>query len=100
MTLRRREIGVRMALGASAPDVIRLVVREGMLLAAAGILSGVVLALVLGRTAVSQLYGVAPHDPRTLGVVVSILAVAALAASVIPARRAARLDPISTLRAE
>ena len=100
VTMRRREIGVRMALGAGASDVIRMVVREGMMLAGAGILSGIVLALALGRAAVTLLYGVAPHDPRTFAAVVSILGLVALAASVIPALRAARVDPISTLRME
>jgi putative ABC transport system permease protein len=100
VTMRRREIGVRMALGAAAADVIRMVVREGMALAAAGIFSGIVLALALGRAAVTLLYGVAPHDPRTFLVVAAILGLVALAASAIPALRAARVDPISTLRAE
>ena len=91
VTLRRREIGVRMALGAAAADVIRMVVREGMALAAAGIFSGIVLALALGRAAVTLLYGVEPHDPRTFVVVAAILGLVALAASAIPALRAARV---------
>jgi predicted permease len=100
VTMRRREIGVRMALGAAATDVIRMVVGEGMALAGAGILSGIALALVLGRAAVTLLYGVEPGDPRTFLTVATILGLVALAASVIPALRAARVDPISTLRAE
>ena len=100
VTLRTREIGVRMALGASARDVIRMVVREGLVLAAAGIGVGVALALALGRLAATLLYGVSPHDLATFAGVAAALAAVALAASVIPARRAAQVDPLAALRAE
>jgi putative ABC transport system permease protein len=100
VTLRRREIGVRMALGAAASDVIWLVVREGMTVALLGIASGIALALVLGRLATTLLFKVSPHDPAAFTAVAIALAMVALAATLVPARRAAQVDPVSTLRAE
>ncbi len=97
---RTREIGVRMALGARAPDVLALVVGEGVKLAVVGTLGGVVLALATTRFAEKLLYGVTPTDPATfIGVALVLLAVAALAAW-LPARRAAKVDPMVALRAE
>ncbi|HEY7236440.1 MAG TPA: ABC transporter permease [Gemmatimonadaceae bacterium] len=95
---RTKEIGVRLALGAEPSRVARLVVREGMLVAGAGVLAGVVIALVTTRLASSLLYDVSPHDPVTIGiVVVTLLAVSAFA-NYLPARRAARVDPLTALR--
>jgi putative ABC transport system permease protein len=97
---RTREIGVRMALGARVERVVRLVVGQGMRLAAVGVSIGVAAALVLGRLIGSLLYGVGSHDATTFfGVVVVLLGSAALACWV-PARRAARVDPVVALQAE
>jgi putative ABC transport system permease protein len=97
---RTREIGVRMALGARVERVVRLVVGQGMRLAAIGVAIGVAAALLLGRLIASLLYGVGSHDVATFaGVVVVLLGSAALACWV-PARRAARVDPVVALHAE
>jgi len=100
VSLRTREIGVRMALGAQSTEVRRMVVRQGLALAVIGVGIGLAGALALSRLISSLLYGIAPHDPLTLGVVtVGLLAVAAVA-SWLPAMRAARIDPIEALRAD
>ena len=97
---RTREIGVRMALGARVERVVRLVVGQGMRLAAVGVAIGVAAALVLGRLFASLLYDVGTHDAATFfGVVVVLLGSAALACWV-PARRVARVDPVVALHAE
>lgn len=97
---RRREIGIRMALGANAPTIIRSIVVGGVKLAAAGAAIGVAGALLVTRLMASLLFGVGPRDPATLSGVVGILALVAALASWIPARLAARISPISALRAE
>jgi putative ABC transport system permease protein len=97
---RAREIGVRMALGAAAPDVLRLVVGEGMSVAIGGAAAGLAAALVLTRLMRSLLYGVGPTDPVTYAAVAVLLLAIALSASYFPARRAARIDPIAALRQE
>jgi putative ABC transport system permease protein len=98
---RTREIGIRMALGAQGRTVLGLVVRQALLLAAAGVGIGVVLALGLSRTLVSKmLFSTSPHDTGTFVSVAVLLGMVALAASYIPARRATRVDPIVALRAE
>ncbi|MFL5613953.1 MAG: ADOP family duplicated permease [Gemmatimonadaceae bacterium] len=95
---RSKEIGVRLALGAEPSRVSRLVVREGMQVAVVGVLAGVVIALVTTRLASSLLYDVSPRDPLTIGLVaVTLLGVSALA-NYLPARRAARVDPLTALR--
>jgi putative ABC transport system permease protein len=95
---RAKEIGVRLALGAEPSRVSRLVVREGMQVAGVGVAAGVVIALVTTRLASSLLYAVSPRDPLTIGIVtVTLLAVSALA-NYLPARRAARVDPLTALR--
>jgi len=100
VSLRTREIGVRMALGARSDQVRRMVVRQGLTLAAIGAAIGLAGALALSQLIRSLLYGIAPYDPLTLGgVTLGLLAVAAVA-SWLPARRAARIDPIEALRAE
>jgi len=96
--LRRREIGIRMALGARGADVVRLVVRQGLRLAAFGVGLGVAAGLALGRSVAGLLFGVQPADPATLAAVVSVLGATALGASYLPARRAARVDPATALR--
>jgi ABC-type antimicrobial peptide transport system permease subunit len=97
---RTRELGVRMALGASAAEVGRLVLRRGMTLAAAGTALGVLGALVANRLLGALLFEVSPTDAATLGAVaVVVLAVAALA-SVIPARSSSRVEPAVALRSE
>ncbi len=97
---RRREIGVRMAVGARPADVIGLVMREGGRLVAAGLVIGVPAALASARLLRSQLYGVAPSDSHTYVLVSMVLGTAALIAMWLPARRACRVDPVSTLRAD
>jgi putative ABC transport system permease protein len=97
---RTHEIGIRMSLGASRADVLRLVVRQGMVLAVAGAAVGIAGALVLSRLMTSLLYGVAPTDPITFAAVSALLVVVALAASYIPARRAMRVEPMVALRHE
>jgi predicted permease len=95
---RTREIGVRIALGAARGDVLRLVVGEGMRVVSIGMVAGLVLALVATRALTPFLFGVSPVDPLTFVVIGMTLAGTAVVASVIPARRAARLDPAATLR--
>jgi putative ABC transport system permease protein len=97
---RTREIGLRMAIGAQRPDVMRLVVREGMLVALAGIGAGVLAALVASRALATLVFGVPVRDPGTFAAVAIVLAVVALSACCIPARRASRVDPIVALRDE
>ena len=100
VSLRTREIGVRMALGAQSSEVRGMVVRQGLTLAVIGVGIGLVGALALSRLISSLLFGIAPHDPVTLGTVtLALLGVAALA-SWLPAMRAARIDPTEALRAE
>jgi predicted permease len=97
---RSRELGLRMALGATAGSVMRMVVARGLTLTAMGLAIGLALAWALTRTLENLLYGVAAGDPATFGSVVGLLALIALAACYIPARRASRLDPIAVLRAD
>lgn len=97
---RTREIGVRLALGADARDVLRLVVGQGVRMALVGVAIGVPLAVGVGRLLGAQLYGVGAADPLTLGATVLVLGGVAVLASWIPARRAARLEPATVLRSE
>ena len=97
---RTREIGVRMALGATTDSMVRLVVAQGAILAAIGIALGLGGALVVTRTLQTQLYEVSPTDPATFATIVFVVTTVALAASYIPARRAARVDPLVALRYE
>jgi ABC-type antimicrobial peptide transport system permease subunit len=97
---RTREIGIRMALGAQRRNVIALVMRDVVVLVAAGLASGIAAALVLTRLVTSQLFGVYPHDPATLGLAVALLSLVACAAGYLPARRASRVNPMMALRAD
>jgi putative ABC transport system permease protein len=98
VTQRAREIGIRMALGASRSSVIGMIVGRSMALAGLGLLAGLIAAFMLGRAIRSQLYNVELMDPATLGAVVLALGGSALAASWLPARRAAGVDPGTVLR--
>ena len=97
---RTREIGVRMALGANAGQVTRMVVRQGLVLGLSGIMLGLAGAAASTRLLESWLYGVTPLDPRTFAWSASGMLVIAALASYLPARRAARIDPLITLRSE
>ena len=99
MVVRRRgEIGVRIALGAERGQVVRLVLREAVILLGVGLVVGVGLSLAAGRTATSLLYGLKPHDPVSIAAAVGLLSVITLAAAYAPARRAAGLEPMIALR--
>jgi putative ABC transport system permease protein len=97
---RRREIGVRVALGAQRGDILRLVLHRGMKPVALGGVAGLAGSLVASRLVASQLYGISASDPLTLASIVLLLALAALVACWLPARRAARVDPMEALRQE
>jgi len=97
---RRAEIGVRMAFGATGPELVTMVLKSGLVLALSGIAVGVLGALGLSRLITSQLYGVAPSDPLTLAGVTLLLLLVATIATFLPARRAAGLDPLTALRGE
>jgi len=95
-----RELGIRLALGATPGDISRLVVRQGMTLAITGVALGLAGAFALTRLIRSLLFGVQASDPLTFVAVAALLAVIALVASYIPARRAAQIDPMVSLRYE
>ncbi len=97
---RYREIGIRLALGASKRDVLSLVIAQGMKLVLTGMAIGILAALALTRVIRSLLYGVTPTDPATFALVSLLLLVIALLACWLPARRAARVDPMEALRDE
>ncbi len=96
--LRTHEIGIRVALGASAGSVLRLVLMQGLWLTVLGIVAGLALTLGLTRFVAAQLYGVGANDPLTVGAVVAALAAMSLLACFVPARRAIRTDPVAAIR--
>jgi putative ABC transport system permease protein len=94
---RRREIGIRMALGSDAKRVVQLVLREGLLLVGVGLAGGLIGAVVLRRFISSELYAVNALDPMVIGAVTIVLALASLLACFAPARRAAKVSPLVAL---
>jgi predicted permease len=97
VTQRRKEIGIRVALGSSASGVFRLVLREGLVLVAAGLIAGGIASFLLRRTLESQLFGITASNPMVFLLVSAVLAVVALVACAVPARRATRIDPLIAL---
>jgi putative ABC transport system permease protein len=100
VTQRTREIGIRVALGASPRQVLLTIVREGLTLAAAGVAIGLVGAALATRVLTAFLFGVGAGDPLTFGLVALLLLTVAAAASYLPSRRALSVDPVVALRAE
>ena len=100
VTRRRTEMGIRMALGAGAADVQRMVLWQGIRPVAVGLAAGIVVALAAGRVLSSLLFEVSAHDPATIAAVSAVLLAVAVAAALVPARRATRVDPMSALRFE
>jgi ABC-type antimicrobial peptide transport system permease subunit len=98
VTQRTNEIGLRMALGAQRGDVLWLVVRQGLWMAAIGAVAGLLGAWILRQTVAQLVFGISPADPVTFGAAAATLILFALAASLIPARRAAKVDPMVALR--
>jgi ABC-type antimicrobial peptide transport system permease subunit len=97
VSLRSREIAIRIAIGSSARAVFGLVFREGATLVGAGLLAGALGALALRRSVEGLLFGVRPTDPLVIGAAVALLVVVALLACALPARRATRIDPVAAL---
>ena len=100
MAQRRREIGLRVALGANPGRVIAFVLRQGLIPAGSGIAAGLLGGVAASRLLSAQLFEIAPHDPLTAAVTAAVVGAVALVACYVPARRAARLDPSSALRTE
>lgn len=100
VTRRTRELGIRVALGADRGDVLRLILVDGLRLAAAGVVLGLLGTFILGRLITSLLFGVTATDPWTFATVSTLLVAVGLAASYFPARRAMRVDPLMALRSE
>jgi putative ABC transport system permease protein len=100
MVRRRNEIGIRMALGASRPQIVGLVMKEAALLLLIGVATGVAGSLVFARTAAKLLFGLTARDPLTFLAAAVLLAAAAALGSYLPAQRASRLDPMTALRDE
>jgi len=100
VSLQTQEIGVRMALGAQQLEILRMVLKKGFALLAAGICVGLLASYGLTRFLASQIWGVSATDPWTFGAVVGLVVTSGLVACVLPARRAARVDPLVALRYE
>jgi putative ABC transport system permease protein len=100
MSRRTQEVGIRIALGADASTVTRMVVREGARLIALAVVIGLIASLIAARLLQSQLFGVGPNDVPTLAAVTAILSTVAIVACYVPARRASRVDPMVALRSE
>jgi ABC-type antimicrobial peptide transport system permease subunit len=99
VTQREREISIRVALGARGQDIVQLVLRQGVMLAVAGIIVGAAGAVAATRLLAGFLYGTSPTDPVSFVAVIGLLAAVALLASYVPARRAARVEAMGSLRA-
>jgi ABC-type antimicrobial peptide transport system permease subunit len=97
---RRHELGVRVALGATVGDILKLVLGEGVRVVVIGAVVGALLAVAAGRLVASLLYGVEPRDPLALATVAGVLVLVAVMAAVIPAWRASRTDPLEAFRAD
>jgi ABC-type antimicrobial peptide transport system permease subunit len=97
---RRKEFGIRLALGASSRGVLGLVIRNAVLLAGAGALAGLAGTVAVRRTIEARLYGVTPLDPATLTIAGGAAILLSIVASLVPAVRAARVDPVRSLRVE
>lgn len=97
---RRKEIGIRIALGADRRSVLTMILGEAGRMVAIGLVIGLVLAVAAARAASSMLYGLQPHDPMTIGLAIILLSAVALLASLLPASRAARMEPTAALREE
>jgi ABC-type antimicrobial peptide transport system permease subunit len=97
---RTREIGIRMALGASSRAILGLLLRKGLAMVAVGVAAGILGAAVLSRALRSLLYGVSATDPLVFAGIAAVLAAVALLAAFVPARRATRLQPVLALREE
>ena len=97
---RTREIGIRVALGSSPGGILKLVLREGLLLVSSGLVVGLIGAVALQKAVASEVYGVRPLDPLVLGSVMALLSIVTLAACAVPAQRAVRVDPLTALRDE
>jgi putative ABC transport system permease protein len=97
---RTQEIGIRRALGARSRDIIKMVLRQGVMMVLIGVSGGMVMALVTMRLLSSQLYGVTPYDPATFLLIAGVLLLVALVACWVPARRAAQVDPLVALHYE
>jgi putative ABC transport system permease protein len=100
VAMRTREMGVRMAIGATPGSLVKLIVRQSLLPVAIGVAGGVIAASMLGKLAESQLFDVKTNDPRTLAAAAVTVVAAAVHAAYLPARRAAKVNPIVVLRAE
>jgi ABC-type antimicrobial peptide transport system permease subunit len=100
VALRTNEIGIRMALGARGADILTMILRQGMAPAAVGLAAGLVASLGAGRLLSGLLFGVGPMDVVTIASVVATLGTVAALASLLPARRATRVDPMTALRYE
>jgi putative ABC transport system permease protein len=98
VTERRREIGIRMALGADRTSVLRMVLKQGLTLTGIGLTAGIAVSFLVNRALASLLFNVKPNDPVTLGGVTALIAAVALCACLIPARSATRVDPLVVLR--
>jgi predicted permease len=97
VTQRRREIGIRIALGSTGAGVVKLVFREGLLLVSTGLVLGLAGAVALRKAVANQVYGIRPFDPVVIGSVIFLLGIVALVACVLPARRALGVDPVTVL---